>query len=59
MLSIPAIIFLAIYAFAITEALVKHGKPVPARRYNAYIAVVAVAIGIGLLWWGGFFQPVA
>lgn len=53
-MGIPEIIFLAIYAINLLYAIVNHGK---ACRYahNAYASAIGTAIGISLLYFGGFF----
>lgn len=53
----PACIFLALYALTITFNIWHHGER---RRdtYDGWKAVVGSGIGIGLLYWGGFFKSI-
>lgn len=49
----PEIIMLVIYGLNIVFAVANHGK---ARgKCNGFAAIAGAAIGIGLLYWGGFF----
>lgn len=49
----PEIIMLVFYGLNIAFAVVNHGK---ARgKCNGFATIAGAAIGIGLLYWGGFF----
>lgn len=49
----PQIIFIALNMIGLGIVLGKHGQPHDA--YSAWVAVTAVIIDMGLLYWGGFF----
>ena len=49
----PQIIWIALVAFSLADAVVNHGKP--RQPYNIYVDLLGTAITIALLWWGGFF----
>jgi len=49
----PAIIILCTTTFNLVVKAVTHGREV---RVSFPLACADVAIGLGLLWWGGFFD---
>ena len=53
-LHLPQIIFLALYAVNTGIHIGKHGETREC-KYNAWGALIASAIGILILAWGGFF----
>lgn len=53
-LHLPQIIFLALYAVNIGINIGKHGEPRES-KYNAWGTLIASAIAILILAWGGFF----
>ncbi len=54
-IGIPQIIMLIMYAMSLGIDLAKHGEPREG-KYNAVSGLIGVAIGLALLWWGGFFS---
>jgi hypothetical protein len=50
----PQIIWLVLIGVSLGGDIARHGKP-KTGTYNANHSVIAVALGAGLLWWGGFF----
>lgn len=53
-LGAPQIILLAIYVLNIAVAAAHHGEP-REDNYNVFISLIAFAIQLALLTWGGFF----
>ena len=53
-MGIPQIIYIVISAFGLLWCSYKHGKP--RGEYNIWISLLAEAIVITLLIWGGFFK---
>lgn len=51
----PQIIIIAIYALSVGIDIAKHGEP-KTGRYNAAASLIGSAIGLSLLYWGGFFN---
>lgn len=49
----PQIIWIILTAMDFAIVLVKNGTP--KGDYDVGIYIVALAVNIGLLWWGGFF----
>lgn len=50
----PQIIMIVLLTFSVSQHLIKHGETGEI-KYNVFIGLVAAAIEVGLLWWGGFF----
>ena len=55
MMGAPEIIFLSFALFNLLYAAHKHGQPRDG-KWNVWATLIAAAIEIGLLWWGGFFK---
>ena len=53
-IGIPELILLGLIIFNLCFAMAKHGES--KGNYNAFLALVDVAILLPLLWWGGFFS---
>lgn len=53
-LGVPQIIYLAIVVFNIVYAILHNGEEQPKR--NAWVSLIGSALGIALLYWGGFFS---
>lgn len=53
MMSTPAIIWIVLAAMNFVVHVVKAGEP--RGEYNPGMAVLDIAAGAALLWWGGFF----
>lgn len=53
-MNIAKIILLCLYGIALLCAAHDHGKPKTGKN-NFFATLIATAIEIGLLWWGGFF----
>lgn len=53
----PQLIWLLLTAGNLFYTMAKHGQPKPARecRYNGWTLFVGSVLGLGLLYWGGFF----
>lgn len=51
----PQIIMIAIYAVSVGISIAKHGEP-KTGEYHGPGAFIGAAIGIAILWWGGFFR---
>lgn len=54
-MGIPQIIIICLLATALGIALAKHGEPKEG-YYSFWVQLLSVAIDVGLLWWGGFFD---
>lgn len=52
---IPQVIYTLLWVMG-TGALFLNRKDVDDSKYNFYNAVIGVALGLGLYWWGGFFS---
>lgn len=52
----PQVIILALSFMGLGTHLIKHGEPKKDPRYNFGMEVIAAAIHLGLLYWGGFFS---
>ena len=50
----PQIIIIALFALSLGANLMVHGQP-KTGKYNFWTALLAAAIKIAVLWWGGFF----
>lgn len=50
----PQIIFLVLSAMSLGISLAMDGKP-RAGKYSFLVTLISQAIGIGLVYWGGFF----
>ena len=55
-MGIPQIIYLLLLFAGLGVSLARHGSPREVKE-NFYYSLVGVCIQIGLLWWGGYFQP--
>lgn len=53
-LGAPQIILLAIYVLNIAVVAAHHGEP-RKENYDVFISLLALAIQLALLTWGGFF----
>lgn len=53
-MGIPEAIILVLYAVELLGSVVNHGKTL-SKKVNAYATALGVAIGVWLLWVGGFF----
>ena len=53
-LGVPQIIYLAIVVFNIVYAILHNGEEQPKR--SAWVSLIGSALGIALLYWGGFFS---
>lgn len=53
-LGAPQIIMIAIDAVNLAVAAVHHGEP-KEENYNVFISLIALAIQLAILTWGGFF----
>ena len=53
-MGIPEAIILVLYALELLSSIAYHGKTL-SKKVNAYATACGVAIGIGLLYFGGFF----
>ena len=53
-MGVPQIIMIILLTFSVSQHIIKHGET-KVDEYNAFIGLVAAAIEVGLLWWGGFF----
>ena len=53
-MGIPEAIILVLYAVELLRSIVNHGKTLT-KKVNAYATALGVAIGVWLLWLGGFF----
>ena len=52
---LPQLIYLGIVLLGLGVSLAEHGKP--KQGYNSFLQnLLATAITIGLLYWGGFFD---
>lgn len=49
----PQIVMICFYVFALAVDLVKHGEPQD--DHNFFITLVGSSIGVGVLYWGGFW----
>lgn len=54
-MKLPQLILLGLMILALGITLAKHGQP-KNDKYNFGISLIANAIEIGLLYWGGFFN---
>ena len=53
-MGIPQIIMIVMLALTLFISVVEHNKP-QGGKYNGWDALIAVAIQVSLLTWGGFF----
>ena len=53
-MGIPQVIMIVMLALALFINIVEHNKPREG-KYNAWQALVSIAIQVSLLTWGGFF----
>ena len=51
----PQIIYIALFLIALVIAGYRHGKQKKG-RYNLWVELTALLLGILLLYWGGFFD---
>jgi len=51
----PQIIYFVLLIVTLTATLCKHGQPQD--NYNFYTTFFGCVLMFGLLWWGGFFDP--
>lgn len=51
----PQIIWIIVVAASLGINLAHHGKPKTGKE-NALYTILATAIHVSLLWWGGFFK---
>lgn len=49
------LVYISITLVSLMCVIRKHGQP-RTGEYDAWVHVVAVAIGYSILWWGGFFS---
>lgn len=54
-MGIPQIIMVGIYILNLGVALTRHGEQ-KKEKYNFFAQFLGTAIGIALLYWGGFFS---
>ena len=54
-IGIPQIIVIVLYACGLGVSLAKHGEMEESKRHNVVPTIIATAIHMVLLWWGGFF----
>jgi hypothetical protein len=56
---IPQIIWLALCFLAVSLSLATHGEPIkePNTKHNGLIHIWRWAVTGGLMYWGGFFDP--
>ena len=54
-LGVPQVLIILLVCAEVAINARKHGKPKTDRSYNLWAALVAGAIEIGILRWGGFF----
>lgn len=52
---IPQIIYLFLAFAGLLIVANRHGQP-KTDSYNIWVQLIATAISLGLLYWGGFFQ---
>ena len=52
----PQLVWIILTCISLGMAMMQHGKPKEG-RYNAWEAVLCLAIAVPLLYWGGFFSP--
>ena len=52
-MGLPQIILMALFAINFCIVAAKHGQP--QKNYDVRSTLLAAAIDIALLWWGGFF----
>lgn len=52
----PQLIYLGLIVFALGISAVKHGQP-KTGNHSFGTSLLALAIVLPLLWWGGFFDP--
>lgn len=50
----PQIIWFVLIGLSLGADIARHGKP-KTGAHNANHSAIALALGAGLLWWGGFF----
>jgi len=53
---IPQIIFTCLIAYNVLNGLARHGEPKKEGKYNFFTEVIAAAITITILIYGGFFE---
>lgn len=53
-IGIPQMIYLIIATLSLTISICNHGKP--RSKENALTSFISIMLGLGLLWWGGFFK---
>ena len=54
-MGIPQIIMIVMMCLVLFVDVVEHNKPREG-KYNAWQTLVSIAIQVGILTWGGFFQ---
>jgi hypothetical protein len=54
--TLPQIIYIVFIGLSLGISLVQHGKT-SERKENFWSTLLASALMIGLLYWGGFFNP--
>ena len=52
---LPQLIYLALTFFGLGISLAIHGKP--RSNENFVVTLISTIIGVGLVYWGGFFDP--
>jgi hypothetical protein len=53
---LPQICYLLLVALGIGIALSEHGKPKEG-KHNFLTHLIGVSVGLAILYWGGFFDP--
>lgn len=52
---LPQLIYLALLFIGLGITFARHGKPKEG-NHNAWHHLIAVILGLLILWWGGFFN---
>jgi hypothetical protein len=54
---LPQIILITLCLISLGLEIAKHGEMKEPNRHNIWTWLTAAAITHGLLWWGGFYDP--
>jgi len=54
-LGLPQLIYLSLVLVALGTEIARHGEPKKPGKHNAVASLIASALLVGLLYWGGFF----
>ena len=55
---LPQIIYVSIMVYSLVEEADKHGQEKAPSKHNFFLKIIACAIVVALLKWGGFFENV-